>query len=242
MAGPEAMSRAGKLYGVGVGPGDIELLTLKAARLLSEVKVIAYPAANSGESLARRIVAPLIPENAREMPISIPMEETRDAARGAYDAAAQSIADHLREGRDVLFLCEGDPFFYGSFMFIHERLGSSFETVIVPGVTSLTACASVLGRPLAARNEVLKILPAPLPEERLRAELQDAEAAAIIKIGRHFDKVRKVLCDLDLTARACIVERATQGDQRITPMNDMASGDRPYFSTILIYNGSEQWR
>ena len=236
------MSRAGKLYGVGVGPGDIELLTLKAARLLSEVKIIAYPAANGGESLARRIVAPLIPENAREMPIAIPMEEAREPARSAYDAAAQSIADHLRQGSDVLFLCEGDPFFYGSFMFLYERLGSSFETIIVPGVTSLTACAGVLGRPLAARNEVLKILPAPLPEQRLRAELQNAEAAAIIKIGRHFDKVRKVLCDLDLTARACIIERATQGDQRITPMNDMAQGARPYFSTILIYNGSEPWR
>jgi len=242
MAGPKTMSGAGKLYGVGVGPGDIELLTLKAARLLSEVKIIAYPAANGGESLARRIVAPLIPENAREIPIALPMEEARNAARSAYDAAAQSIAGHLRQGSDVLFLCEGDPFFYGSFMFIHERLGSSFETIIVPGVTSLTACASVLGRPLAARNEVLKIVPAPLPEERLRAELQHAEAAAIIKIGRHFDKVRKVLCDLNLAARACIVERATQGDQRITPMNDMAPGDRPYFSTILIYNGSEQWR
>jgi precorrin-2/cobalt-factor-2 C20-methyltransferase len=242
MAGAQVMSRAGKLYGVGVGPGDIELLTLKAARLLSEVKIIAYPAANGGESLARRIVAPLIPENAREMPIPIPMEEAREAARSAYDAASECISDHLRQGSDVLFLCEGDPFFYGSFMFIHERLGSAFETIIVPGVTSLTACASVLGRPLAARNEVLKIVPAPLPEERLRAELQNAEAAAIIKIGRHFDKVRKVLCDLELTARACIVERATQGDQRITPLNDMVQGARPYFSTILIYNGSEQWR
>jgi precorrin-2/cobalt-factor-2 C20-methyltransferase len=242
MAGPQAMSRVGKLYGVGVGPGDIELLTLKAARLLSEVKIVAYPSANGGESLARRIVAPLIPENAREMPIAIPMEEARDAARSAYDAAAGRIADHLRQGSDVLFLCEGDPFFYGSFMFIHERLGSGFETIVVPGVTSLTACASVLGRPLAARNEVLKIVPAPLPESRLRAELQNAEAAAIIKVGRHFDKVRKVLCDLDLAARACIVERATQGDQRITPLNDMPQGARPYFATILIYNGSEQWR
>lgn len=236
------MSKAGKLYGVGVGPGDIELLTLKAARLLNEVKIIAYPAANGADSLARRIVAPLIPENVREMPIPIPMEEGRDAARGAYDAAAQSIADHLRRGSDVLFLCEGDPFFYGSFMFLHERLGSSFETIIVPGVTSLTACAGALGRPLAARNEVLKVVPAPLPEERLRAELQDAEAAAIIKIGRHFDKVRKVLRDLDLAGRACLIERATQGDQRITPLNEMAQGARPYFSTILIYNGSEQWR
>ena len=236
------MSKAGKLYGVGVGPGDIELLTLKAARLLNEVKIIAYPAANGGESLARRIVAPLIAENAREMPIPIPMEEAREAARNAYDAAAEAIAHHLRQGSDVLFLCEGDPFFYGSFMFIHERLRRTFEAIIVPGVTSLTACACVLGRPLAARNEVLKVVPAPLPEERLRDELQNAEAAAIIKVGRHFDKVRKVLCDLDLTARACIIERATQGDQRITPLNDMVEGARPYFSTILVYNGSEQWR
>ena len=236
------MSRTGKLYGVDVGPGDIELLTLKAARLLSEVKIIAYPAANGGDSLARRIVAPLIPENVREIPMPISMEEERDAARGAYDAAAEKIAGHLREGSDILFLCEGDPFFYGSFMFIHERLGSSFETIIVPGVTSLTACAGALGRPLAARNEVLKVVPAPLPEARLRAELQDAEAAAIIKVGRHFDKVLKVLRDLDLAARACLVERATQGDQRITPLNDMAEGTRPYFSTILIYNGSEPWR
>jgi precorrin-2/cobalt-factor-2 C20-methyltransferase len=242
MAGPQAMSAHGKLYGVGVGPGDIELLTLKAARLLIEVNIIAYPSANGGESLARRIVAPLIPENAREMPIAIPMEEARDAARGAYDAAAGRIAEHLRQGSDVLFLCEGDPFFYGSFMFIYERLGSGFETIVVPGVTSLTACASVLGRPLAARNEVLKIVPAPLPESRLRDELQNAEAAAIIKVGRHFDKVRKVLCDLDLAARACIIEHATQGDQRITPLNDMPQGARPYFSTILIYNGTEQWR
>ncbi|MGH6873966.1 MAG: precorrin-2 C(20)-methyltransferase [Aestuariivirgaceae bacterium] len=242
MAGPQAMSTPGKLYGVGVGPGDIELLTLKAARLLSEVKIIAYPAANGGESLARRIVAPLIPEGSREISIPIPMEEARDAARSAYDAAAGRIADSLREGSDVLFLCEGDPFFYGSFMFIHERLGSDFETIVVPGVTSLTACASVLGRPLAARNEVLKVVPAPLPESRLRSELQNVEAAAVIKLGRHFDKVRKVLCDLNLAARACIVERATQGDQRITPLNDMPPGARPYFSTILIYNGTEPWQ
>jgi precorrin-2/cobalt-factor-2 C20-methyltransferase len=236
------MSARGKLYGVGVGPGDIELLTLKAARLLQEVKTIAYPAADGGESLARRIVAPLMPEGAIEIPISIPMEETREAARSAYDAAARRLADILHKGQDIVFLCEGDPFFYGSFMFIHDRLQGDFETIVVPGVTSLTACASVLGRPLAARNEVLKVVPAPLPESRLRAELNKAEAVAIIKVGRHFDKVRAVLRDLDLAARACIVERATQGDQRLIPLDDVPSGARPYFSTILIYNGSEPWR
>ena len=149
------MTGYGTLYGVGVGPGDTELLTLKAARLLAEVKIIAYPAANGGESLARRIVAPLIPEMARELQISIPMAQSREAARQAYDRAAEQISSHLLKGEDVLFLCEGDPFFYGSFMFIYERLSRRFSCVVVPGVTSLTACAAALGRPLAARNDVL---------------------------------------------------------------------------------------
>jgi precorrin-2/cobalt-factor-2 C20-methyltransferase len=241
MAGRQAMSAAGKLYGVGVGPGDIELLTLKAARLLSEVKIIAYPAANGGESLARRIVAPLIPEHARELPITIPMRQDRASARGAYDKAAEEIGAHLRSGEDVLFLCEGDPFFYGSFMFLYQRVSPKFECVIVPGVTSLTACAAALGRPLAARNEVLKIIPAPLDEDRLRRELETAEAAAIIKVGNHFPKIRKVLCELGLSGRAAIVERATQGDQSIIQLDRIPAEARPYFSTILVYNGGEPW-
>jgi precorrin-2/cobalt-factor-2 C20-methyltransferase len=236
------MSSQGKLYGVGVGPGDIELLTLKAARLLHEVKCIAYPSARGGESLARRIVAPLIAQDAHELPISLPMEQAREPARAAYDSAARQIAVRLGEGKDVLFLCEGDPFFYGSFMFIHERLSPRFECTIVPGVTSLTACAAALGRPLAARNEVLKIIPAPLSEERLRHELETAEAAAIIKVGNHFTKVRRVLCDLDLASRAAIIERATQGDQRIVRLDEMLEAERPYFSTILVYNGGEPWQ
>jgi precorrin-2/cobalt-factor-2 C20-methyltransferase len=235
------MSAHGKLYGVGVGPGDIELLTLKAARLLSEVRIIAYPAADGGESLARRIVAPLIPEHARELPITIPMQQDRASARAAYDRAAKELGTYLHNGEDVLFLCEGDPFFYGSFMFLHQRLSAEFECMIVPGVTSLTACAAALGRPLAARNEVLKIIPAPLAEDRLRQELETTEAAAIIKVGNHFTKVRKVLCDLGLSGRAAIIERATQGDQSITQLDQATAEARPYFSTILVYNGSEPW-
>jgi precorrin-2/cobalt-factor-2 C20-methyltransferase len=242
MARREAVNELGTLYGVGVGPGDTELLTLKAARLLAEVRNIAYPAANGGESLARHIVAPLIPETARELPISIPMTQNREAARHAYDRAAEQISSHLTQGEDVLFLCEGDPFFYGSFMFIHERLNGRFPCVIVPGVTSLTACAAAVGRPLAARNDVLKIIPATLPEERIRAELSQVDAAAIIKIGPHFPKVRALLEELGLTHSSAIVERATQGDQRIFRFDDLPEGERPYFSTILVYNGGEPWR
>jgi precorrin-2/cobalt-factor-2 C20-methyltransferase len=242
MARRQAVTAPGKLYGVGVGPGDTELLTLKAARLIAEVKIIAYPAANGGESLARRIIAPLIPETARELPIAVPMQQTREAARQAYDQAAQQISAHLLNGEDVLFLCEGDPFFYGSFMFIYERLSPRFRCEVVPGVTSLTACAAVLGRPLAARNDVLKIIPATLPEERIRAELKHTEAAAIIKVGPHFAKVRALLQELGLSPVSAIVERATQGDQRILALDDLPEGERPYFSTILVYIGGEAWR
>jgi precorrin-2/cobalt-factor-2 C20-methyltransferase len=242
MAGGQVVTKLGTLHGIGVGPGDTELLTLKAARLIAEVRIIAYPAANGGDSLARRIVAPLIPETARELPISIPMAQAREAARQAYDRGSEQIAAHLRQGEDVLFLCEGDPFFYGSFMFIHERLCSRFPCLIVPGVTSLTACAAALGRPLAARNDVLKIIPATLPEERIRMELRRAEAAAIIKLGPHFPKIRLILEELGLSHASAIVERASQGDQRILRLDDLPEGERPYFSTILVYNGGEAWR
>jgi precorrin-2/cobalt-factor-2 C20-methyltransferase len=232
----------GRLYGVGVGPGDTELLTLKAARLISQAKLVAYPAPNGRESLARKIVAPLLGEATQELAIVIPMDASRDPAREAYDAAAKQLAMHLEQGEDVLFLCEGDPFLYGSFMFIHERLRDAFDCMIVPGVTSLTACAAVLGRPLAARNDVLKIIPAPLPEDRLRDELRNVEAAAIIKIGRHFEKLRRVLEELGLSSRAALVEQATQGAQRVCRLDELSDSRAAYFSTILIYNGCEPWR
>jgi precorrin-2/cobalt-factor-2 C20-methyltransferase len=239
MAGDQVM--IGKLYGVGVGPGDIELLTLKAARLLGEAKIIAYPEPARGESLARRIVAPLIPEHVRELPIAIPMERARSAAQSSYDKAADQIEVQLINGQDVLYLCEGDPFFYGSFMFLFQRLRKRFECIAVPGVTSLTACAAVLGRPLAARNDVLKIVPAPLPEDRLRSELASAEAAAIIKVGSHFAKVCRVLAELGLLNCAAIIEHATQGHQRVWQLDSVSGNSRPYFSTILVYVGGEPW-
>ena len=230
-----------RFYGLGLGPGDLELLTLKAARILAEVDVIAYPAANGGESLARSIVAPLIPERAVELAIDLPMATAREPGQSAYDRGAIAIRAHLQAGRSVAFLCEGDPFFYGSFMYLFERLGRDFPTEIVPGVTSITACAAAIARPLAARNDVLKVIPGPLPVERIRAELETAEAAAIMKVGRHFPKLRELLIGMGLGHRAMVITRATRADQSITPLLDMEAGETPYFSTILIYKGGESW-
>lgn len=229
------------LYGVGVGPGDPELLTLKAHRLIRHAPVVAYPVNGEGESFAQSIVRQFIAADAVHLPIHVPMKTERAPARCAYDTAAVEISAHLDDGRDVVFLCEGDPFFFGSFMYLFERLKAKHACKVVPGVTSLTACAAELGRPLAARNDVLKVLPAPLEAAALTEELKSAESAAIIKVGRHFEKVRAVLEKLDLTHTAWIVEAATNPQQQIRPLADVPAGEKPYFSTILVYRGDEKW-
>jgi precorrin-2/cobalt-factor-2 C20-methyltransferase len=234
MAGQKTLSKTGTLYGVGVGPGDPELMTVKAWRLISMAKVIAYLAANGGDSTARSIAAPFMPDDAEEIIIDMPMRVERAPAQTAYDEGAAAIAIHLSRGEDVVMLCEGDPFFYGSFMYMFERLADRFTTVVVPGVTSVSASAAVIGKPLCERDEVLKVLPATMDEDDLRRELSTTSAAAIIKVGRHFQKVKRVLKSLKLQDRATAVERATHGDQKIRDVDLISEGSLPYFTTIIV--------
>jgi precorrin-2/cobalt-factor-2 C20-methyltransferase len=203
--------------------------------------VVAFLTANGEHSTARAIAKPFLPDDAILLPIDMPMRVERAPGEAAYDAGAAAIAAHLREGRDVVFLCEGDPFFYGSFMYLFARLADEFETVVVPGVTSITAAAAAIARPLAARNEVVKVLPATLPPERLHAELSACESAAIIKVGRHFGAVRDVLRSLNLIGKSVVIEKATHDDQIVTRVKDVTGDSIPYFSTILVYAGSEAW-
>lgn len=231
----------GTLYLIGVGPGDPELLTLKAARLLGEVAVVAYPTTGDGNALALDIARPHVPATARHLPVAIPMTVERGPGQAAYDAGAAAILAELRAGHDVGWLCEGDPLFYGSAMYLIGRIAAEAPVVVVPGVTSLTAAAAVVGRPLAARNEVLKVLPAPLDDAVLAAELASAPAVAIIKVGRHFDRVRRLLEGSGHAAGAIVVEHATGARQRVTALSDFSHDERPYFSTILCYRGAEAW-
>lgn len=228
------MSKPGTLYGVGVGPGDPELMTVKAWRLISMAEAVAYLAANGSASTARQIASPFLPEGIAEIVIDMPMRIEPTPAQAAYDAGAARIAAVLDTGKDVVFLCEGDPFFYGSFIYLFERLSTRYATAVVPGVTSFSAAAAQLSRPLARRDDVVKVLPATLPAERLRAELATAEAAAIIKVGRHFGDVKRILADLDLIARATLIEKATHHDERIRSVAEVKEETVPYFSTILI--------
>ncbi|MFD1695610.1 precorrin-2 C(20)-methyltransferase [Roseibium aestuarii] len=231
----------GTLYGVGLGPGDPELMTVKAHRLISTARVVAYPAPDTGESLARSIAAHLLAPDLREIPMVMPMRVERAPAQAIYDAASETIAEALSAGEDVVVLCEGDPFFYGSFMYVFERLSERFPCEIVPGVTSLTACAAALKRPLTARNDVLTVLPGPLPDDELRARIEAAQSIALMKVGRHLPRLKALLSDMGMLDRAGYVERASQPHARALPLADLDGDSAPYFSMILIYKGDEAW-
>jgi len=229
----------GVLYGVGLGPGDPELMTLKAHRLIRDADVIAYPAPEGGASFARSIAAGAIGD-VTEIEIAVPMDVKRYPAQEAYDRGAAAIAAHLEAGCDVVTLCEGDPFFYGSFMYLFARLSERFEVEIVPGVTSVTACAAAWKMPLAARNEVLTIVPGTLEKAELRARVDSAEAVAIMKVGRHLEKIREVLAELGLEAQAGYVARATLDEQVVCSLAE-APETAPYFSMILVRKGDDPW-
>lgn len=230
----------GILYGVGVGPGAPDLMTLRAARLIGNATVVAYPTLAGAASFARSIAAELIPAGAVEIVMDVPMSTEREPAQAAYDQGATQIAAALDNGQDVVCLCEGDPFFYGSFMYLYARLSTRYRVEIVPGVTSITACAAVAGMPLVARNERLTVLPGPLPEPELRARIDGAESVVIMKVGRHLPKIRAVIADLGLTDKATYVERATLPQQVVLPLAD-APEVAPYFSMILLTKGADPW-
>ncbi len=234
---------SGTLHLIGVGPGDPELMTLKAVRLLDEMPVIAYPVSGSdGRSMALEIARTHLNPHAVYLPVTVPMREERGPAEAAYDEAARVIRAYLEDGRDVAWLCEGDPLFYGSAMYLIGRMAPHAPVAVVPGVTSLTAAAAAIVRPLAARDDMLKVLPATLPDDMLRRELQAADAVALIKIGRHFDRVRALLAETGHADSAMVIEHATLDRQRLSRLDDFGAGERPYFSTILCYRRGEAGR
>jgi precorrin-2/cobalt-factor-2 C20-methyltransferase len=239
MTGP---TKAGTLWGLGVGPGDPDLITLKALRALERCPVVAYPAPPEGESLARAIVAPHLAPGKTEIAIRMSLEPRNFPAPDVYDPAAAAIADHLVAGRDVAVLCEGDPFFYGSFQYLYARLADRFAVVVVPGVTSLVACPAAAGLPLTAQNDVLVVVPATLDEAALEARLAGADAAAIVKVGRHLGKVRRVVDRLGLGRRARLVEHASRPDERVRDLTDVVEATAPYFSMVLVHRRGEAWR
>jgi precorrin-2/cobalt-factor-2 C20-methyltransferase len=226
--------RQGRLYGLGVGPGDPELLTLKALRILREAAVIAYPAPEHGVSLARSIVAQWLDGSRPEIAIRFPMRPG-PPPRAIYDGAAAALSAQLDRGRDVALLCQGDPLFYGSFIRLFTAMAGRFPVEIVPGVSSLGACAAAAGIPLAVGDETLAVVPAILHEEALAGRIRAAaDTIAIVKLGRHVTKVRQTLRRLGLLDQAIYIERATMPDQRVAPLGEVEAAAVPYFSMAII--------
>ncbi|MGI9450795.1 MAG: precorrin-2 C(20)-methyltransferase [Geminicoccaceae bacterium] len=224
----------GRLIGVGVGPGDPDLLTIKAVKAIRSAPIIAYVSANGGASMARQIVAEHLTGKAKEIKFTLPMSPMPELAQAAYDEGASRIGAELEQGTNVVALCEGDPMFYGSFGHIFQRLADQYPTEIIPGVSSIMAAAATAKQPLAFGQDCVAVIPATLPEALFKERLQTTNAAVILKIGRHVEKVRSVLEQLDLIQHATYVERASSAEEKVIPLADLDQPDVPYFSLIIV--------
>jgi precorrin-2 C(20)-methyltransferase len=245
------MNARGRLFGIGVGPGDPDLMSVKAARLIADTSTVAYFAARNRPSIARAVAEHLLTDQHREIRIEYPLTVERRAPDdpdyeqlllGCYDDAAERIGQDLERGQDVAVLCEGDPFFYGSYMYVHNRLADRFETIVVPGIPSLVAGAAAISQPLACGNEVLSVLSGVLSVAELTRALNACDAAVVIKLGRNLARVRQAVQAADLLARAFYVERASSEAQTWCPLAQADSSRAPYFSMVVIPSATASHR
>lgn len=236
------MAGTGRLIGVGTGPGDPELLTLKAVRAIESADLLAYFAKRGNDSNARRIVAPHVPAGMAEMPLLYPVttelptdsDAYRDEIAAFYRRSAEALEAELTAGRTVAVLSEGDPLFYGSYMHIHARLAARHPTEVIPGITAMSGCWSQAGTPIAQGDDVMTVLPATMAEERLAEKLADSDAAIIMKVGRNLAKVRRALERGGRLGSAIYVERATMDDNLSMRLAEKPDDRAPYFSIVLV--------
>jgi precorrin-2/cobalt-factor-2 C20-methyltransferase len=236
------MSRPGRLYGVGIGPGDPELLTVKATRVIAQSQVIAFFAKAGRRGNARAIVDCWLKPSHIELPLFYPMTTEShfddppygQALASFYQESAAAIAAHLELGANVALLSEGDPLLYGSFMHLFVRLRERFKVTIVPGVSSICGAWGAAESPMTWGDDSLVVLPATLPLEELTRRLALADAAVIMKIGRNFARAGEALAAAGMAERAIYVERATMTGEAVMQLKDKRDGATPYFSMILV--------
>jgi len=235
-------ARAGTLYGIGVGPGDVRYLTLRAAGLVRAVDVVAFFAKRGQIGNARRIVAPLMKDGQAEARLEYPVTDEIPAEHPDYQSqisefyrvSAETLAALLRDGKSVGLIAEGDPFFYGSFMHMWRRLAPVFPVEVVPGITGMSGCWTRANLPMTWGNDTLSVLPGTLDEDRLVERLQHTDAAVVMKVGKNLVKVRRAVERAGLLARAVYVERGTMQDERIVPLADCSEPRGAYFAMVLI--------
>ncbi len=228
---------AGILYGVGLGPGDPELITLKGWRVISLSPVIAWPEGESGQARARAIVEPFMPEDVIELPLRIPFTGRATELEQAYAEAAAAIAEHLRQGRDVAYLCLGDPLLYGTFGRLATLLAAEHRVRAVPGVSAPQAAAARLMRRLAQGTEPFKMLPATMQDDALLAECLNRQAVlAILKAGHHLPRLAELLRQAGRLNNAVVAQELGNGQERVLPLAQAArEDDASYFSLVLVW-------
>jgi precorrin-2/cobalt-factor-2 C20-methyltransferase len=232
----------GRLYGVGIGPGDPDLLTVKAVRVIGAAPVVAFFAKAGRRGNARGIVDCWLKPSHVELPLYYPMTTEshfddppyREALADFYEASAAAISEHLEAGRDVALLSEGDPLFYGSFMHLFIRLRGRFQVTIVPGVSSICGAWGAAAAAMTWGDDSLVVLPATLALEELIRRLALADAAVIMKIGRNFPRAKAALTKVGMADRAIYVERATMTAEAVMPLANKCDEAAPYFSMILV--------
>ncbi len=232
----------GVLQVVGMGPGDPDLLTLRAARILATAAVVAFFAKRGRPGHARTIAAAHLNPAAEELRFEYPYTTEIDVddpryepgIRSFYEAAAAIVAARLDAGHDVALLCEGDPFFYGSAMYVFDRLRATHPTVVTPGITSMSGCWAQARLPMTHGDDVLTVLPGTLDADALAARLAGSDASVIMKVGRNLPKIRTALQSAGLAERALYVERGTMPDGRMLPFAEFAEDRAPYFSLVLV--------
>jgi len=235
-------STTGRLIGVGTGPGDPELLTVKAVKAIQNADVLAWFAKEGRRGNGRGIVDGLVPETTIELPLYYPVTTEIHRAKpeyvhqvtSFYEASTVAIAEHLQAGRTVAVLSEGDPLFYGSYMHLHVRLASRFPTEVIPGVTAMSGCWSQAGLPIVQGDDVLSVLPGTMDEDQLVRRLSDTEAAVIMKVGRNLPKIRRALAEAGRINDAYYVERGTMANTSMTPLATRGDEEAPYFSIVLV--------
>ena len=238
----EINSSVGCLYGVGLGPGDPDLVTVKAAKIIATAQVVAYFAKQGARGKARAILDHWRSETCLQLPLLYPLTtETHfcdpayiKSLNGFYADAEAAIAAHLLAGRDVALVCEGDPLFYGSFMHLYIRLKDRFRIEIIPGVTGMSGCWSAAKAPMAWGDDVLSVLPGTLDNKTLVRHLTTADAVVIIKIGANLAKIRAAIVEAGRLPEAIYVEHGTSETENIIPLAAKIDGHAPYFSSILI--------
>jgi precorrin-2/cobalt-factor-2 C20-methyltransferase len=236
------MSARGTLYGVGVGPGDPELMSVKAARILRSAPVIAYFAKKGSVGNARRIVDGEINPQAElvrlDYPFTTELPETdacyRDALIAFYDRSAAALAARLDAGKDVAVICAGDPFFYGSYAHLHERLAGAHRCEVIPGITAMSGCWTSASMPMTCGDEMLSVLLGTMDADQLAERLSACEAAVIMKVGRNLAKIRGALARVGKLDRAVYVERGTMPEERIVKLTDKPDDEAAYFAVVLV--------